>query len=169
MEGNTTQYLEPGSYVLICPIESGGGIPHFTKGMVKPFVVRAGAVDAAHRTAPEASLVMRLREYTFAPDIPLVPGWHTIRVANEGTESHDIAMLKLEPGKTMQDIQRFFQAPQGQPPFRLAGGVAPIAPGIEAYFEAELTPGEYLLVCFSTSPDGRSHIEHGMLQQVRIG
>jgi hypothetical protein len=40
---------------------------------------------------------------------------------------------------------------------------------MEAFFEAELTAGEYVLVCFTTAPDGRSHIEHGMIQQVRIG
>jgi hypothetical protein len=39
---------------------------------------------------------------------------------------------------------------------------------MESFFEAEFTPGEYVLVCMATAPDGRSHMEHGMIQQVRV-
>ena len=49
-----------------------------------------------------------------------------------------------------------------------AGGIAAIAPGMESFFEADFTPGEYVLVCMATAPDGRSHIEHGMIRQIRI-
>ena len=31
-----------------------------------------------------------------------------------------------------------------------------------------LSPGEYALVRMATAPDGRSHIEHGMIRQNRI-
>jgi len=33
-------------------------------------------------------------------------------------------------------------------------------------FEADLTPGEYVMMCMATAPDGRSHIEHGMIRQI---
>ena len=45
---------------------------------------------------------------------------------------------------------------------------ATISPGMSVFFEANLTPGEYVLFCMVTAPDGRSHIEHGMIQQLRI-
>jgi hypothetical protein len=48
------------------------------------------------------------------------------------------------------------------------GGVNAVAHGVEAYFEADLTPGEYVLPCFVTAPDGRTHVAHGMIQQIRI-
>ena len=48
---SVTQYLEPGSYVWICPIEDNGGNPHFGKREVKPFVVRASNGATADRTA----------------------------------------------------------------------------------------------------------------------
>ena len=35
-----------------------------------------------------------------------------------------------------------------------AGGIAAIAPGMEAFFEANFIPGEYVLVCMATAPDG---------------
>jgi hypothetical protein len=50
----------------------------------------------------------------------------------------------------------------------LAGSVAVIASGMEAFFEADLTTGEYILICFAIADDGRTHIEHGMIQQVSV-
>jgi hypothetical protein len=50
----------------------------------------------------------------------------------------------------------------------VAGGIAAIARGMSAYFETNLTPGECVLFCMVTVPDGRSHIEHGMIQQLRV-
>jgi len=40
--------------------------------------------------------------------------------------------------------------------------------GSDGYFEVDLTPGEYVLLCLVTAPDGRSHVEHGMIQHIRI-
>lgn len=43
-----------------------------------------------------------------------------------------------------------------------------LAPGMESFFEADLSPGAYVLLCMATAPDGRSHIEHGMVKEIRI-
>lgn len=102
---SVTQYLEPGSYVWICPIEDSGGTPHFSKGEVQPFVVRAADPDAADQAPPEASMVIRLIDHTFAFEAPVSAGRHTIRVENAGTEPHDLALLKLAPGKTVEDVR----------------------------------------------------------------
>jgi hypothetical protein len=91
-----------------------------------------------------------------------------IRVENVGVEPHEVGLLKLAPGKTMLDFQAWMRNPQGQPPVNLFGGVSSLVTNGEAYFEVELTPGDYLLVCFVTAPDGRPHTDHEMIQQVRI-
>ena len=179
---SVTQYLEPGSYVWICPVEDNGGTPHFSKGEFKLFVVRAADGVVADRAAgPEASMVVRLMDYSFALDSFVPAGRHTIRVENAGVEPHDLVMMKLAPGKTVADIvtglnperaRRADQAAQPPPPLESlgtgAGGIAAIAPGMESFFEANLSPGEYVLVCMATAPDGRSHIEHGMTRQFRV-
>jgi hypothetical protein len=36
------------------------------------------------------------------------------------------------------------------------------------FFETELVPGAYVFLCMATAPDGRSHIEHGMIQQLTV-
>ena len=178
---SVTQYLEPGSYVWICPVEDNDGNPHFGKGEFKTFVVHAaGSVVTDRSGAPDADMVIRLMDYSFALDSPLVTGRHMIRVENAGVEPHDLVMMKLAPGKTMEELQRGLNPERARrpdqsedpPPLEslvtLAGGIAVIAPGMESFFEAQFSPGEYVLVCMTTAPDGRSHIEHGMIRQISV-
>lgn len=178
---SVTQYLEPGSYVWICPVEDTGGNPHFGKGEFKPFVVRAGPDSANRGAAPDADMVVRLLDFSFAVDTPVAPGRHSIRVENAGVEPHDLVLLKLAPGKTIQDVQTWLNperarraegASDSVPPLEslatMAGGIAAIAPGMQSFFETDVTPGEYVLMCMATAPDGRSHIEHGMIRQMSV-
>ena len=183
---NVTQYLEPGSYVWVCPIEDDTGHPHFAKGEFKPFVVRAtDAVVADRAAAPEADVVIRLTDYSFQLDAPVKAGRHTVRVENAGADprvyGHDLVVFKLAPGKTLEDMRRSLnperarraeQRDAEEPSLESlgipVGGIAAIAPGMEAFFDVMLTAGEYALVCMATAPDGQSHIEHGMIQQLSV-
>jgi hypothetical protein len=178
---SVTQYLEPGSYVWICPVEDEGGSPHFAKGEFKSFVVRAQDGVVADRGAgPEADVVIQLMDFSFVLDSMIPAGHHTIRVDNVGAEPHDLVMMRLAPGMTVEGLMAALNpertrrdGPAGAPPPpeslpMIAGGIAVIAPGMETYFEATRSPGEYVLVCMTTAPDGRSHIEHGMFKQIRI-
>ena len=179
---SVTQHLEPGSYVWICPVEDSSGTPHFSRGEYRPFVVRAADTVAARRAAaPTASAVIRLVDFGFSLDSSLTPGRRTIRVDNAGVEPHDLVMMKLAAGKTADDVRmalnperarRADQAAQPAPSLESlgtpAGGIAAIAPGMQTFFEMDLTPGEYVMACMATAPDGRSHIEHGMIRQISV-
>jgi hypothetical protein len=177
---SVTQKLVPGTYVWICPVENEKGEPHFGVGEYREFVVRGTNAEAA--AEPVASATIRLADYSFTPDSSLLKaGRHTIRIENTGAEPHDMNMMKLAPGRTMEDVQRFLNPERARrpgekdeppPPLHelgsMLGGVAAMAPSMSAYFDAELTPGEYVLFCMVTAPDGRSHIEHGMIRQIRV-
>lgn len=180
---SVTQLLEPGDYLWICPVEDSAGAPHFGKGEVKSFTVyAAGPVAASRAAAPEADMDIRLMDFSFAVDTPLGAGPRTIRVENAGVEPHDLVLMKLAPGRTADDVRRSLNPERARraedaaedPPLSfedlgtVAGGIAAIAPGMESYFEAHFTPGEYALVCMATAPDGRSHIEHGMIRQITV-
>jgi hypothetical protein len=179
---SVTQYLEPGNYVWICPVEDDKGHPHFAKGEFKPFVVHASApVPATRPPAPPSDVEVRLTDFSFSIDPALQPGQHTFRVVNTGLEPHDIVLMKLAPGRTLEDVQtlmnperaRRADAAQTPPlPFEsvvtLVGGIAVIGPTYESFFDANVTAGEYAIVCMTTAPDGRSHIEHGMIKQVTV-
>ena len=177
-----TEFLEPGSYVWICPIEDSAGNPHFGKGEFRPFVVRAtDPVEASRAPAPEADVVIRLMDYSFVVDPALRPGRHIVRVMNAGAQPHDLVLMKLAPGRTLKDIQTWLnperarradQAGAPPPSFESlgtgAGGIAAIRPGMEAFFEADFTPGEYVMLCMATAPNGRAHIELGMIKQISV-
>ena len=55
----------------------------------------------------------------------------------------------------MADFQAWMQNPQGPPPGNSEGGVSSLAPRLQAYFEVDLTAGDYVIPCFVTAPDGR--------------
>ena len=177
---NVTQQLEPGSYVWICPVEDSAGTPHFTRGEVKPFVVHAVAADkATTAAAPAADATIRLADFSFIVAAPLKAGRHTIHVENGGAEPHDFTLMKLASGITIDDVQNWLNPERARrsdakapPPLETigspVGGIAAIGPGMSAYFDADLTSGDYVVFCMVTAPDGRSHIEHGMIQPLRI-
>jgi hypothetical protein len=162
--------LEPGSYAWICLMNLPDGIPHVVKaGMAKPFTVRARNTVAPPQTAPEADIVIQMVDYAFSVNAPLTAGRHLIRVENLGVEPHEVSLVKFVPGKTMQDFEAWMQNPQSAPPVNSVGGVSSLATKTEAYFEVDLTSGDYVLLCLVTAPDGRPHTEHGMIQHFRIG
>lgn len=44
-----------------------------------------------------------------------------------------------------------------------------MTPGSNTYFDVDLTPGEYILICFvPDAKDGKPHVAHGMMQRVTI-
>ena len=170
-ESNATQYLEAGSYAWICLVNPPPDrIPHVMKGMAHPFVVQASGATAAAPTAPQAGFVIRLVDYGFIMSgAPVTAGRHTIRVENLGAQPHEVGLLKLAPGKTMAELEAWLKDLQGPPPATSVGGVSSLAATTEAYFEADLTVGDYVLFCLVTAPDGRTHAAHGMIQHIRIG
>ena len=177
-----TQYMEPGTFVLICPVEDSAGIPHFTKGEFRTVVVRSsGGRASASDGAPAATATIRLLDFGFAVDSQLTAGAHTIRVSNAGTEGHDLVLLKLAQGITLEDVGRTMNPEAARrtdgastPPLpfedlgTLTGGIAAIHSGMDVFFAVTLSRGDYVLLCMATAPDGRSHIEHGMIQRMRL-
>jgi hypothetical protein len=49
------------------------------------------------------------------------------------------------------------------------GGVSGIAAGMSAFYDVDLKPGDYAIVCFlEDAKDGKPHYTHGMIQQIKI-
>jgi uncharacterized cupredoxin-like copper-binding protein len=174
---DATVTLEPGSYVLLCWVPSPGAlVPHMAKGMIQPLTVTApGAVAPAHASttsAPEPAPDVRLElfEYGFKFSKPLTAGRHTIQVTNVGTQEHEAAFVKLAPGKTMKDVDAWFESGQkGPPPITPAPGMAGLGRGRTGTFTTTLTPGRYGVACFIPDvKDGKPHEMHGMVQEFTV-
>jgi uncharacterized cupredoxin-like copper-binding protein len=166
----TTSILSHGKYVYLCFIPSSDGIVHARKGMVKMFAV--WPQDQKTVTELPASVAtIKMLDYDYELSQPLTPGRHTIRVENVGPQPHELALLKLAPGKTVADFAAWDKGGmKGPPPVEPVGGVVALDKGGNATFTADLTAGDYGLMCFiPDSKDGKPHYAHGMMKPIKVG
>ena len=162
-ESNATLNLQAGNYAVVCFVDVPGGVPHFTKGMVHALTVKPSTRPAG--AAPNADIKVTLNDYVFAESKPLSAGTHTFAVTNGAAQPHELEILKLAPGKTAKDVGDWMVKPVGPPPASLVGGMAAMAPGGPAYFTADITPGNYVIICFvPDAKDGKPHFQHGMMK-----
>lgn len=156
----------PGTYIELCFVPDDKGVPHLAQGMVSTFEVTKATTQSAAARPPKADAVAKLVDYGI--DIPAVvkAGKQTWQVRNDGQEAHEMAMLKLAPGKTLDDVNAYMAKPEGAPPFAFAGGAQGVGKGLSSYVAFDLTPGDYVLVCFIPSPTHQGQ-PHAMLGMVR--
>jgi uncharacterized cupredoxin-like copper-binding protein len=165
-DANATLPLTAGNYALLCFVDVPGGVPHFAKGMMHPVTVTGSPSAAA---APTADVVITLADYRFGLAAPLTAGHHTFEVQNHATQPHELELVRLAPGKTVKDMLDWIEHPNGPPPGNALGGTAPAIPGAPVYFTADVTPGQYALICFvPDAKDGKPHFMHGMVQSLTV-
>ena len=184
-QASVAMNLEVGQYLVVCVIPNEEGIPHFALGMQAVLEVTEGAADS---TPPEADATVNLVEMTFE-GLPTdaTAGTHVWEVANTGTQLHEIVVLQLAEGVTIdQAIQIFSEPPPSAspvaspivdqtvaspaagapagPPFVSIGGVAPLSPGETNYAVLDLAAGDYIAICFVPDAEtGAPHFAMGMI------
>jgi uncharacterized cupredoxin-like copper-binding protein len=160
--------LEPGSYAVLCFIPSSDMVPHVMKGMIHPFEVTASPGAGNQLTGETDTLTVT--DYAFTQSSQLKPGHHVILVKNDGAQVHEVVLVKLPPGVKIEDVGKWGDTMKGAPPGLPFAGVTGLEPGASATFVADLSPGEYGLICFlPDSKDGKPHWTHGMMTQFKIG
>lgn len=162
-----TQVLEAGEYAVLCMVDTPDKIPHVMKGMMQPLTVTPSTVPVP--PLPDATLSLTLVDYAFSFSTPPTSGTHTVRVENGATQSHEIVIFRLLPGKTMDDLGAWAATYEGPPPAEPVGGVPGIHPGQVVNMEVTLEPGDYAALCFiPDATDGRFHTEHGMVMPFTV-
>jgi plastocyanin len=158
--------LAPGQYTVICVIPSPDGKPHVAKGMMRGLVVTAGNSTAA---LPAPDVTMTLSDYDFQLSTPLTAGKRVIRIENTAEQPHELVFIKLNAGKTAQDVADWAMKMEGPPPGTPVPGASPMSKGISNTVVVDVTPGDYALICFvPDAKDGRPHLAHGMLKQITV-
>jgi len=161
-------YLPAGEYVILCFIPSpADGVAHHAKGMLTSLIVTPAEGTAA---APQADLVIRLKDFIFDMPNKLPAGPLTIQVINDGPEPHELNILKLEEGKTLNDVIQFLNGAGGPPPFAPVGGMNGLDQGLTGYAEINLAPGKYIAICNIPSPQhqGHPHFSLGMIREFTV-
>ena len=158
--------LEVGNYAAICVIPAKDGVPHVMKGMVRPLTVVANR-NAAKLPAPD--VILTLNDYSFEFDKPLTAGKHTIRLENAAQQSHEAVLDQIAPGKTVHDVLKWLEKPQGPPPGKPLGGTTGFAQGEVNVITYDFAPGNYGLICFvPDAKDGKPHFVHGMVKEFTV-
>ena len=157
-----TMDLRPGNYLLACFIQSQDGVPHLAKGMIRPFQVTEAKVAA---TAPTTSDAVSMVDFGYTMPKTLPAGRSTLKVVNDGKQWHEISVMRLAPGKTIEDVKRYLSGPpDGPPPGEPVGGMQGLEPGASGYMTLDLQPGEYVGLCFIPDPaSGKPHVHLGMI------
>jgi hypothetical protein len=136
-----------------------------------PFAATAFLLAACGGDDSKTNTVeLRGDEYAFVMPQTIDGGWTTIELENTGREWHEFALVKLGAGKTIADVRRYLADPesQEQPPpewVQIRAGIPTLDAGERSALTQQLEPGRYVLLCFLDAPDGKTHIEHGMLRE----
>ena len=157
--------LTEGQYVMLCLVSGEDGVPHVAKGMLKPIQVVARKSQAVVQE-PKSDVSIVLKDFRFEMPAEIKAGRLTWKVTNQGPQPHEVFIVKLLPGKTLDDLTAFMHTYEGEPPVEdaAAGRVAVMGPGQTGWVNLDLSAGDYVALCHITDPaSGKAHAEMGMM------
>ena len=159
--------LPAGSYVLLCFVQGPDGIPHIDKGMIHFFSVSPAQ---GQQRPPQAAGEVVMQDFRYhLPEVLTQSRPLTLHVTNQGTEPHELNIVKLAQGRSVRDIAAFFQEPSGPPPFEELGGLAALAPGSSGWIKIDLEPGTYAAFSFLLDQrTDKSQLALGMITQFTV-
>jgi hypothetical protein len=167
----TVMNLAEGQYVIASLIHDWYLVPRVPPGVYKLVrVVPAPPVPAsALPQGDDGELAMLDYAYT----LPVMsPGEHTYKLVNKGEDPHEILIRQINPGKTLADVTEYVIDPRGEPPpydeFG-SGGALVFGGGTTAWMTLNLTPGDYVGICFVVEPKSqKTHTQLGMVIQFEV-
>ncbi|MDP1795136.1 MAG: hypothetical protein Q8K63_13455 [Acidimicrobiales bacterium] len=158
--GKMTFDLPAGTYALFCSIPAADGVSHAAKGMVTEVTVTAGETVEQ----PEAAGTVTAADFSLTAPPELEEGSNVVALKNDGKQLHEINLIELPDGKTVDDVIAWFKAPNGPPPNKSLSGVA-VAPGQTGTATVNLTKGStYAFICVipDVLSDFAPHLFKGM-------
>ncbi len=161
-----TLNLKPGTYALVCLIPGPDGVPHLARGMVTQLEVTPPGATA---NEPTTQGTFTLKDFSIDMPATLPIGSSTYRVVNQGPQIHELNVVKLQPGKTAEDVLAWDTAPAGPPPYAAVGGINAFSVDGSGSMTLDLQPGTYLALCRVPDPaSGVPHTHLGMVKQFTV-
>lgn len=137
--------LEAGHYAVICFFSSDDGTPHFVQGMVNEFTV-TGA-PATEKPEVDGTITVDDKAFTLPDGFT---GQGTFEVTNSGTKPHNLQIVGLDDGATLESYFGAVGAAMGQNKSvdsakggTMVGGVDVVAPGQTVWLVLDLPKGHY--------------------------
>lgn len=114
---------------------------------------------------PNATRVdVEASEYHFEAEFPTSAGRYSFVMTNGGEEMHIMILARLEEGAALEDAL----ASEGEEGIAEEFESELAQPGAEAVVTADLTPGEWVLLCPIPGPNGAPHFTEGMIHEFTI-
>lgn len=164
----TVNLEKPGLYLELCLIPNAEGVPHLALGMIKPIEVVAAT---ALTKGPKADLVVDMVDFAFTLPGELPAGEQTWEVVNHGEQIHELVLGKINEDKTLDDVMVYLATSEMGPdaPFMPVGGTPGLSTVHSQFVGFDLTPGEYVTLCFFPDPEtGKPHIALGMISHFTV-
>lgn len=126
--------------------------------------------------APVAVVETELKDFALILPDTIPTGRQLWQITNNGDQWHEIQLVKLNEGATVQDAMDFMAqgpVPVGTPPFELISFIAPLNPGETIWTAMDLAPGEYTLICalpdlLGGHGEHTTHAHRGMVRQLTV-
>jgi uncharacterized cupredoxin-like copper-binding protein len=122
-------------------------------------------------TEPVSEITIDAADFAFITNDSVSAGWVRVKLTNSGAEAHHVQFLRLNDGVTIEQFREALKQGEG-PALALVkhmGGVGAIAPNGSAQAVLDLTAGNYVILCFISSPiDHTPHLAKGMIKTLTV-
>jgi uncharacterized cupredoxin-like copper-binding protein len=142
---------------------------HSRPGLAAALALCAACTRPVSPAADANVVTVTATEYAFGAPDTIPAGLTTLRMTNNGKEPHQAGLVRIDSRKTLAEVQRALMSPGAPPAWAVfVGGPDVVVPGDTANSTQALSPGTYVLICFFPSPDGKMHLEKGMIRPLVV-
>ena len=120
-----------------------------------------------HATANVVSITAT--DYAFGAPDTIPAGLTTLRLINPGREPHQ-AVIAGGQGKTFAELEAALVSaePKMGEWLTIPVGAGAVSSGDSSIVTGNLAPGNYLILCYIPSPDGKPHVTKGMFRRLVV-
>jgi plastocyanin len=136
---------------------------------VAPSAVPSEAASAPTGTVQDLALIGK--DFAFEGPTTIPAGLTKITLTNEGAEDHQAQLAKLADGTTLEDLTALLASGDetgALAKLTLAGGPNAVVPGASGSTTSNLTPGNYVFLCFVSGADNVPHLAKGMIAPLEV-
>lgn len=140
-----------------------------SKHLVFALMATALLLAACGGSAPEIQQVtFTANEYSFEGPTEIEAGLTRIKLDNQGQELHHAQLIRLEQGRSMQDLAAAMEEGHAPEWVSFEGGASVAVPGDGTSAVVDLEPGSYVLTCVIPDNEGTPHAQHGMVMPLQV-
>ena len=131
-------------------------------------LVAASACSMRGPAAPAATVVtINATDFAFAAADTIMAGLTTFRMLNAGREPHQ-AVVAGAPGKTFAELEAELMKEAIPEWMTFPAGPGAVGAGDSSIVTTNVAPGNYVIVCFIPSLDGKPHVAKGMFRRLVV-